>query len=1086
MFWEKNICNGEGQHETDTFVGAELKLNTIFNQIFQFTALLKTDGTLLEINQALLDFSGKKTSDLLGCPLWEVLWKNIEQREQQLLCKSITNAANGEFVHNELNVQKTNAEKITIDFSIKPFKDESGRVVLLIFEGRDLSDSLRDSFANRKQVQALLTGQNHILRMIAQDAPLPDVLVRLALLMERQLPQMRCSFLLLDKNGNLHRGAAPSLTEDHVQTLNNISIGPFAGSEATAAYWGEPVIVEDTTVHPLWSDRQDLVRSQEIRACWSVPILAPDKLDYSENKQDCVLGTFTMYWSEFRTPSTHEQELLDKATQLAGIAIERSYSRERLLRSNAMLKAQQEAAIDGILVIDENRQIASFNQRFCELWQIPLRLVESGDEEKLLEWLLSQLEQPLEIRRKLEYLDNHSTESGYEEFTLKDGRFFEFYSAPVLSRTGNYYGRIWYYRDISERKKAEVILRQTEEKYRKLVESAGDAIIAIDASTGIILEANQMAENILVRTREEIIGQHQSLIIAEQQLEKYLDIFNQKREDGGVFKVELELSSEVGYLVPVEVSATLVDVQGKKIIQGIFRDISDRKQTEMVLKQAKVTAEIANRAKSEFLANMSHELRTPLNGILGYAQILQRESSLTSKQQEQVSIIQQSGKHLLTLLNDILDLSKIEARKMELQLSDINFSSFLKSIAQIFRFSADQKNISFNHQIISPLPEKVRGDEKRLRQILINLLGNAIKFTETGGVSFQVGYASSFEETKQTKLTTPLSCPKEPLAVQKIRFIVKDSGIGIDSEQLADIFLPFHQITDSHPKFEGTGLGLAISQKLAKLMGGEIQVESTLGQGSLFWLDLDLPAVSPSSTLPIVGASKIVGLKREKYRVLVVDDRWENRAFLVDLLLPLGFEVAEAADGQDCLRQALEIKPDVILLDMIMPIMDGFEATQRLRQLPSLKEIVIIATSASVFAYSQKRCLQVGCNDFISKPVQTQKLLEKLRQHLDLEWIYEESSQGSPLLEFSSSKLAGKIPYLSNQSSFIPPPPKIISALHELAMMGDIRGIQEQAHLIERLDEQYLPFANWLRQLAKGFQEKQILEFVRKYMTVSE
>jgi PAS domain S-box-containing protein len=421
---------------------------------------------------------------------------------------------------------------------------------------------------------------------------------------------------------------------------------------AQQPYWGEPVIIQDIATHPLWADLRDLALSHGLLACWSAPIFS------TVGK---LLGTFAMYYSTPCTPNRHEQELAAQATQLARIAIERSYAQEELLRSNAMLKAQQEAAIDAILVTDENRQVASYNQRFCELWQISEQLIQSGDEQRLLKWMLSQLEHPQEFLAKVEALYAHPTETSYDEFTFKDGRIFEFYSAPVQSPSGGCYGRIWYNRDITERKQAEATLRQTEQKYRKLVESAGDAIITMDAETGIILEANQMAEKILGRPREEIIGLHQTEIQPQERPEQYTEIFKEHIEALGVFQAELELRHKDGTIVPVEVSASVVDVQGKKIVQGIFRDISDRKQTEKALKQAKVAAEVANRAKSEFLANMSHELRTPLNGILGYAQILKREIGLSTKQQHSLDIIQQCGEHLLTLLNDILDISKIEA-----------------------------------------------------------------------------------------------------------------------------------------------------------------------------------------------------------------------------------------------------------------------------------------------------------------------------------------------------------------------------------------------------------------------------------------
>ncbi len=1130
----------------------ERRFRAIFDQTFQFSWLLKTDGSVLDANQTALDFSGQKRSDIVNRPFWETSWWMLSKSIQEQLRGAIASARRAEFVRYEVDILGAGDTVSTIDFSIKPFKDETGQVVLLIPEGRDISD--------RKRVNALLARQNHILEMIAKGARLSDVLGIIALLIEKQLPHCWCSFLLLDKNGvNLRQGAAPSLPTEYNQAIDGMTIGPCAGSCGTAAYWGETVIVEDIAVDPRWDDFRDLALAHDLRACWSIPIFATDKK---------VLGTFAIYYSEPHTPNRHEQELTAKATQLARIAIERSLAQEELLRSNAMLKAQQEAAIDGILVINENRRITSYNQRFCELWQIPDQVIQVGDDQRLLKWMLSQLENSEEFIAEVKELYTHPKNTSHYELSFKDGRIFDFYSAPVLSPSGSYYGRIWYSRDITERKQAEAALRQAEEKYRKLVESAGDAIIAVDAETGIILDANQMAEKILGRSRDQIIGLDQTEIQPQARREQYTEIFKQHIESLGVFQTELELRHLDGTIVPMEVSASVVDVQGKKVVQGIFRDIRDRKQIELSLKQAKVAAEVANRAKSEFLANMSHELRTPLNGILGYTQILKREPNIGARQQEQLGIIQQCGEHLLILLNDILDLSKIEARKMELYLIDFQFPEFLESIIEIVRIHAEQKNISFNYQILSQLPSCVQGDEKRLRQVLINLLGNAVKFTDSGGVTFKVGYVNEGErgslgegENLSTNLSAsqpinhPLT-PSTPSPTPKMRFIVEDTGIGMAPEQLAEIFLPFHQVSDPRRRAEGTGLGLAISKKLAQLMGGELKVESTLGQGSVFWLDLDLPEVSHWVEAAKPDEGNIIGLKEQNYKVLVVDDKWENRSVLVDLLSPLGFEVREATDGQHCLKQAVKFKPDVILLDMVMPQMDGFEAITRLRQLPSLRDVVVIATSASAFACDKQKCLAAGCNGFISKPVQAEKLLEQLRLHLGVQWVYREASKLTPIesvatsgaaalskgvsgsetssldgssldpnradplvpsdhhaqagrsptkgssTEHSSSLFEGlgllgpspatpranvtankeQEPLGSTQTPLVAPPLEEITALYELAMMGDIRGIQEQAKLIEQLGEQFVPFAKQLRQWANGFQEKQILEFVRKYM----
>jgi signal transduction histidine kinase/DNA-binding NarL/FixJ family response regulator len=540
---------------------------------------------------------------------------------------------------------------------------------------------------------------------------------------------------------------------------------------------------------------------------------------------------------------------------------------------------------------------------------------------------------------------------------------------------------------------------------------------------------------------------------------------------------EIELLRQLADQVGIALAQSQLLEQETKTTQQLA-------QQNLHLEQARREAEAANRAKSEFLANMSHELRTPLNGILGYTQVLKRESNLSTKQQQGLEIIQQCGKHLLTLLNDLLDLSKIEARKMELSLSDFPFPQFLESLVEIVRIPAEQKHIFFKYEKLSELPSCVRGDEQRLRQVLINLLGNAVKFTDKGGVTFKVGYVDcetrdnrQQEQGKFSEASPPL--PSSPSPICKMRFIVEDTGIGIAPDQLTNIFLPFHQSGDPYRQVEGTGLGLAISQRLVQMMGTSLQVESTLGQGSVFWLDLDLPEICIYQGTTDVNKRAISGYRGKKRQVLIADDKWENRSIFVNLLSPLGFEVIEATDGENCLERALNIQPDLILLDLVMPGLDGLEVARQLRRSPKLKGVVVLATSASVFNYNQQECLAAGCNGFIPQPIQTETIFEQLKVQLGLEWIYEEPrGQSFNLLPLSLD--------CSTENAFVVPPQSKITALYELAMMGDIQGIREQANTIEQLDERFVPFAQQLYQLAAGFQEKQILEFVKQYLVEQE
>ncbi|MBD2593309.1 AAA family ATPase [Nostoc spongiaeforme FACHB-130] len=487
--------------------------------------------------------------------------------------------------------------------------------------------------------------------------------------------------------------------------------------------------------------------------------------------------------------------------------------------------------------------------------------------------------------------------------------------------------------------------------------------------------------------------------------------------------------------------------------------------------RAEEAAASANRAKSEFLANMSHELRTPLNGILGYTQIFQTDASLSSQQRNGVNIIHQCGEHLLTLINDILDISKIEARKMELELKEFNFPAFLEGIAEICHLRADIKGIALVYQPLGYLPRRIRGDEKRLRQVLINLLSNAVKFTKKGRINFKVGYVNHDEDwiLNGEELISQSPTPK-------IRFLVEDTGIGIAHEQLEEIFLPFKQAGEDSLKTEGTGLGLSISRQLVQMMGGELCVKSELGKGSIFWLDLELPEVEQQLNFEIEPLN-IIGFAGCKRKILIVDDKWENRSVLVNILEPLGFEILAASDGLDCLDKIPNFQPDLILMDLVMTGMDGFEATRRLRLLSNFKEVVVIAVSASVFEFNQQESRKVGCDDFLAKPIQRAKLLEKLQVHLGLTWVYEDKVRKIKDAQKSSIDPL----QLTSQASIVPPSADELTILLDLAMRGDLRSIAERTQKLQEKSEELQPFAIRLYQLAKGFKGKQILEFLQKY-----
>lgn len=456
---------------------------------------------------------------------------------------------------------------------------------------------------------------------------------------------------------------------------------------------------------------------------------------------------------------------------------------------------------------------------------------------------------------------------------------------------------------------------------------------------------------------------------------------------------------------------------------------------------AQMAAETANQAKSVFLANMSHELRTPLNAILGFSQLMVRDSAMSPAQREAIDIISHSGAYLLQLINDVLEMSKIEAGRVTLNIESFDLYRMLSSLEEMLKVRASSKGLYLVFERSEQVPQYIKTDEGKLRQVLINLISNGIKFTRHGGITVKIDYN----------------------AAGRVIFAVIDTGVGIEEPELSRVFDIFTQAKSGQESQEGTGLGLPISRRFVRLMGGEITVQSELNKGSVFTFDIEAePSEAAPAHDPAPRKKEVIGLAPGQpcYRILVAEDRLESRMLLVKLLEPVGFEVLTAVDGQEVIELYQSHAPDLIFMDMRMPGMDGYEATRRIKA--AGQHIPIIALTASAFEHERERILACGCDDFIRKPLNITEIFEKIAQHLPIQFVYKD--QTSELVPVHASLSTDDLIHL---------PDDWLLQLNRAAMAANADDVSA---LIEQIRDQHTTLANELSRLVNGFRFDILME----------
>ncbi|WP_013322602.1 PAS domain S-box protein [Gloeothece verrucosa] len=730
---------------------------------------------------------------------------------------------------------------------------------------------------------------------------------------------------------------------------------------------------------------------------------------------------------------------------------ERKQAQEQLNQINCAL----ENAVEGISRLDTQGRYLMVNKAYAALlgyqpqeiigkeWQITIHPSEQDKMKLAYQTMLTQGKVEAEVKG-----------------VRKDGSVFykQVTMISAYDQQKQFIGHYCFAKDITERKQADEILKKYAQDFTDLYNHAPCGYHSLDEN-GLLVQINDTELNWLGYTREQLLGKVKFYeLLTPESREVFSQNFERFKQRGWVKALEFELLRANGTVMPVMLNATAVkDSQGNYLIsRSTIFDITKRKQAELELQKAQKEAIAANRAKSIFLANMSHELRTPLNAILGFTQLLGRDHCLRPEHLERLQIINRSGEHLLGLIDDILDLSKIETGKIAAFLTGFDLYHLLVTVEEMLQPKAKTRGLRLIIEKSFDLPQYIKTDEKKLRQVLINLLNNAIKFTQEGTVILRV---------------KPKAAENTP---QRLVFEVEDTGVGMAPDDIDQLFKVFVQAEAGKKLNQGTGLGLAISQKFVQLMGGEIEVKSTLGKGSVFSFEIEVELASGDYFQEELPAQKVVGLAPGQpiYRILIVEDVWESRRLLVELLSSVGFEVAEASNGAQALTLCESWSPHLIWMDMRMPVMNGYEATKLIKQHPFGQKTVIIALTASVFEDQRETIIAAGCDDIVSKPFTEAVIFKKLSQFLGVQYLYETVSitQNTPtLVEVSVHDLSIMSPQWLEQ-------------MYQAAYCLDADLIEE---LIEQIPSSAAALAHGLKQLVDNFKTERILELTRPLIAQS-
>lgn len=749
---------------------------------------------------------------------------------------------------------------------------------------------------------------------------------------------------------------------------------------------------------------------RDLRALFSDVVKNTEHYAVSENENMRRNGErIWVAWSNkpVRDASGKLTEILCVGTDIT----ERKRAEEALAKSEENFRTLVENAPDGIYI--------QTNNRFVYVNATAVNLLGAPSADSLLGTSAFDRIHPsfhALIRERVKSLvaERKAVEMIDEVYVRMDGSPIDVEVAAVPFRYHDEDGALIFFRDITRRKRAEAALKTSEERMRLFFERQliGMAITSPEKKW---VQVNDKICQMLGYSGAELLGMTWAELTYPDDLP--LDVAQFDRLLAGEiddYTMEKRFVRKDGVVIFTNLSVGCVRHPDGTMdyVLALLEDISKRKQAEEALLRAhdslevkvqertaelavaKERAEAASRAKSVFLANMSHELRTPLNAILGYSQLLQRSSALPPQQREYLHIINRSGEHLVALINDVLEISRIEAQRITLEPRNCDLHLLLKDLELMFRVGTDAKGLWFELTGINDLPRYVMVDENKLRQVLVNLLGNAVKYTLAGGIFMHL----AVREQTPTGMCLVIE--------------VKDTGTGIAEDELERVFQYFEQAASGRQSESGTGLGLAISREYARMMGGDISVTSRVGEGSTFRLELAIQEGTQPELIEKRQKGMVIGLEpgQATPRILVAEDQQESRRLMVTLFEDVGFEVREAADGQEAIRVFEEFQPHLVWMDMRMPVMNGLEATRRLKATEAGKSLVVIALTAQALEEEREPILAAGCDDFVRKPFREEELFELMAKHLGVKYLYErdqtEEERSRPEPEVTAAQLA--------------------------------------------------------------------------------